>query len=146
MRWAKRLYTKHYKSGPFSVIARGNAPKQSRSRKAEAGFWIAAAAKGRLAMTALRRRGRGFWRLVSALAGKVAGFASIFTRAGVVVEVVFVNPDNGSPAMRFRLAFGGPPCGIAPLFASLVFAGRFVRTSVAGRRFRIRSRLSRRDG
>ncbi len=35
----------------FSVIARGEASKQSISRKYRAIFWIAAAAGGRLAMT-----------------------------------------------------------------------------------------------
>src|SRR5262249_50538506 len=43
---------------------RGRSPKQSRSRKIEASFWIAAAVKGRLAMTVLRRNGHNFWRLV----------------------------------------------------------------------------------
>jgi hypothetical protein len=46
------------------VIATGAAPKQSSNRKAEASFWIATAAKGRLAMTVLHRNGQDFWRLV----------------------------------------------------------------------------------
>ncbi len=40
-----------HKSWPLSVIARGEASKQSRGRKPGAAFWIAEAAKGRLAMT-----------------------------------------------------------------------------------------------
>ncbi len=43
--------TDRRKSWPFSVIARGIAPKQSISCKPGVGFWIATAAKGRLAMT-----------------------------------------------------------------------------------------------
>jgi hypothetical protein len=38
---------------PFSVIASGEAPKQSRSSKHSVCFWIATAAKGRLAMTGI---------------------------------------------------------------------------------------------
>src|SRR5262249_46996715 len=42
----------------------GRSPTQSRCRKAEAIFWIAAAARGRLAMTVLRWKHQDFWRLV----------------------------------------------------------------------------------
>jgi hypothetical protein len=37
---------------------------QSRSHKAEASFWIATPAKGRLAMTVLHQNRQDFWRLV----------------------------------------------------------------------------------